>query len=96
MPPDWDAFKVALFWDYPNVKEPSTSSAILDIFINEKSCQAIRSPAEFTMFNQEFQRITARLVMEGQTSPQVLRSSKRLTRKALLIILTCARRSSYT
>ena len=73
MPPDWDTFKAALFRDYPNVKEPSTSSTILDIFIDEKSHQAICSPAEFAMFNQEFRRI--RLVTEGRTSPQELQKA---------------------
>jgi len=40
-PPDWDAFKEALFRDYPNARKPNISSAILDIFIGEKSQQVI-------------------------------------------------------
>ena len=67
-PPDWDAFKAALFRDYPDAKQPSPSSAILDIFIDKKFCQAIQTPAEFSMFNREFRRITATLVAEGQMS----------------------------
>ena len=63
--PDWDTFKATFFRDYPDAKRPSPSSAIQDIFIDEKSRQAIRTPVEFAMFNREFRRITATLVAEG-------------------------------
>ena len=66
--PDWDAFKAAIFRDYPDAKQHSPSSAILDIFIDEKFRQAIWTPVEFATFNQEFRRITATLVAEGRTS----------------------------
>ena len=74
-PPDWDTFKATLFRDYPDAKRPSPSSAILDVFIDEKSLQAIWTPAEFAMFNREFRRITATLVAEGWTSEVELQNA---------------------
>ena len=50
-PPDWDTFKAALFRDYPDAKRPLPSSAILDVFIDKKSHQAIWTPVELATFN---------------------------------------------
>ena len=68
-PPDWDAFKEALFRDYPDARKSHTSLAVLDVFVEEKSQQGVHSLGEFTTFNREFRRITASLVAEGQSSP---------------------------
>ena len=54
--------------DYPDAKRPSPSSTILDVFIDKKSHQPIRTPVEFATFNREFRRITATLVAKGWTS----------------------------
>ncbi len=74
-PPDWDAFKEALFRDYLNMRKPNISSAILDVFIEEKSRETIRSLTEFATFHQEFRRITTRLIKEGQSNPDELRKA---------------------
>src|SRR6266481_9194913 len=76
-PPDLDAFKEALFWDYPNTREPLNiiTSVILDTFIEEKSQQPIHSLAEFATYNWEFRRITGWLVREGCTNPDKLRGA---------------------
>ena len=41
--PDWDAFKQALFREYPNARKPFISSADLGRFINKKSKQEIHT-----------------------------------------------------
>ena len=51
------------------------SSEVLDKFIKEKSQQTIRPLAQFTTFNQEFRRITARLVAEGCSNPEELKKA---------------------
>jgi len=38
---DWDAFKEALFREYPSARKPFVSSANLDVFAKEKSKQEI-------------------------------------------------------
>src|SRR6266481_9837218 len=75
MPPDWDAFKEALFRDYPNARKPNISSAILDVFIEEKSWETIRLLTEFATFHWEFRRITGRLIKEGWSNPDELRKA---------------------
>src|SRR5467141_2399427 len=40
-PPDWAAFKEALFREYPKVRKPFISSADLSLFVNKKSKQGI-------------------------------------------------------
>ena len=40
-PPNWKAFKTALFRDYPDAREPEHSSADLDKFIEEHAHQNI-------------------------------------------------------
>ena len=74
-PPDWDAFKEALFRDYLDARKSHMSSAVLDIFVKEKSQQGIHSLEEFTTFNREFRRITASLVAEGWSSPVELQKA---------------------
>src|SRR6266481_6260341 len=61
--------------DYPNVREPLITSAILDTFIEEKSQQPIHSLAEFATYNWEFRRITSRLVRERHANPDKLRKA---------------------
>src|SRR5882724_12275635 len=39
--PDWDAFKEALFREYPNARKPFVSLADLEVFSEEKSKQEI-------------------------------------------------------
>jgi len=75
MPPDWDAFKEALFRDYPDAWKAYMSSEVLDEFIEEKSQQTIKSLAQFATFNWEFRRIMARLVMEGHSNPEELKKA---------------------
>ena len=50
-PPDWKAFKAALFRDYPDAQDPEHSSAKLDKFIEEHSHQKLSSLSEFATFN---------------------------------------------
>ena len=57
-PPDWKAFKAALYRDYPDAANPEPSSADLDKFIEEHSYQMISSLSEFSSFNQQFRRLT--------------------------------------
>jgi len=51
------------------------SSEVLDEFIKEKSRQTIKSLTQFATFNWEFSRITARLVTEGRSNPEVLKKA---------------------
>src|SRR6266481_38071 len=57
-PPDWKAFKAALFRDYPDAQEPEPSSVELDKFIEEHSHRNILSLSDFASFNRRFRRIT--------------------------------------
>ena len=50
-PPDWKAFKVALFRDYPDSRDPKHSLAEIDEFIEEHSHQKLSSFSEFATFN---------------------------------------------
>src|SRR6266481_7189367 len=58
MPPDWKAFKAALFRDYPDARDPEPSLVDLDKFIKEHSHWSILSLSEFASFNQQFRRLT--------------------------------------
>jgi len=75
MPPDWDAFKEALFRDYLDARKAYMSSQVLDKFIKENSQKTIQSLAQFSTFNQEFRRIKARLVMEGCSNLEELKKA---------------------
>ena len=66
MPPDWKAFKDALFRDYPDAAEPKPSSADLDKFIEEHSHWNISSLPEFASFNRQFRRLTSHLLASGR------------------------------
>ncbi len=68
-PPDWKAFKAALFRDYPDAQEPEPSSAELDKFIEEHSHWNISSLSEFASFNRWFRRITYRLLASNRVCP---------------------------
>ena len=57
-PPDWKAFKAALFRDYPDARDPEPSSVDLDKFIKEHSHWSILSLSEFVSFNRQFRRLT--------------------------------------
>jgi len=46
-----DAFKEALFREYPSARKPLVSSADLDIFIEEKSKQEILTLDNYTLFH---------------------------------------------
>src|SRR6266481_7867192 len=61
-PPNWKAFKAALFRDYPDAQEPEPSSAELNKFIEEHSHRNISSLPKFASFNRRFRRITYRLL----------------------------------
>ena len=61
-PPYWEAFKMALFRDYPDDWDPEPSSAELDKFIEEHSCRNILSLSGFASFNQQFRWITYHLL----------------------------------
>ena len=65
-PPDWKAFKAALFRDYPDAVDPEPSSADLDKFIEEHSHRNISSLSDFASFNRQFRRLTSRLLASGR------------------------------
>ena len=71
-PPDWEAFREALYQDYPNARKLVTSE-ILNTFIEERSQQPIHSLNEFATYNQDFRRITGRLAREGHANPVYIR-----------------------
>jgi len=50
-PPDWKAFKAALFRDYPDTQDLEHSAAKLDKFFKEHSHCNISSLSEFATFN---------------------------------------------
>src|SRR5882672_729103 len=56
-PPDWAAFKEALFREYPKARKPFISSADLGKFVNEKSRQEIHTLDDFAAFHREFRRL---------------------------------------
>src|SRR5882724_9803154 len=56
-PPDWKAFKAALFRDYPDSRDPEPSSAELDKFIEDHSHWNISTLSDFSSFNQQFRRL---------------------------------------
>src|SRR5882672_3977057 len=56
-PPDWAAFKEALFREYPKARKPFVSSADLGLFVDEKSKQEIHTLDEYVAFHQEFRRL---------------------------------------
>src|SRR6266481_3410209 len=68
-PPDWKAFKAALFRDYPDAQEPEPSSVELNKFIEEHSHRNISSLSEFASFNRRFRRITYRLLASNHVCP---------------------------
>ena len=70
--PDWDAFKQALFREYPNAREPFISSADMEKFVDEKCQQEIHTLDEFTVFHWEFRRLANRLTKEKRFMPMVL------------------------
>ena len=84
-PPDWDSFKEALCGDYPDTSKTYVSSEI-----------PIWSLAQFATFNQEFRRITARLVVEGCSNLEQL---KKAYTKSIHVTSECtallSRRSGY-
>src|SRR5882724_4038699 len=61
---DWDAFKEALFREYPSARKPFVSSADLDIFTEEKSKQEILTLYDYALFHREFRRLATRLEKE--------------------------------
>src|SRR5882724_4888130 len=65
---DWDAFKEALFREYPNARKPFMSSADLGRFVEEKAKQEIHTLDEFAAFHQEFRRLATRLAEEKRVS----------------------------
>ena len=67
--PNWKAFKIALFRDYPDARESKHSLADLDKFIEEHAHQNISSLPEFASFNQQFRRITYRLLASNRVCP---------------------------
>ena len=56
-PPDWAAFKEALFREYPKARKPFISSADLSLFVDEKSKQEIHTLDEYVAFHREFRRL---------------------------------------
>src|SRR5882724_11060861 len=61
---DWDAFKEALFREYPSARKPFDSSADLDVFAEEKSKQEILTLDDYALFHQEFRRLATCLEKE--------------------------------
>src|SRR5882724_4601915 len=61
---DWDAFKEALFREYPSARKPFISSADLDVFAKEKSKQEILTLDDYALFHREFRRLATRLEKE--------------------------------
>src|SRR5882724_5169140 len=59
---DWDAFKEALFREYPSARKPFISSADLDVFAEEKSKQEILTLDDY--FHLEFRRLATCLEKE--------------------------------
>src|SRR5882724_1630808 len=66
--PDWDAFKEALFREYPNSRKPFISSADLGRFVDEKANQEIHTLDKFTAFHREFRRLATRLAKDKRVS----------------------------
>src|SRR5882672_5403393 len=50
-PPDWAAFKEALFREYPKARKPFVSLANLGLFVDEKSKQEIHTLDEYAAFH---------------------------------------------
>src|SRR5467141_4765325 len=67
-PPDWAAFKEALFREYPKARKPFISSADLGKFVDEKSWQEIHTLDDFATFHREFRRLANRLAKEKRVS----------------------------
>src|SRR5882724_8785941 len=67
-PSDLKAFKVALFRDYPDARDPKHSLAKLDKFIEEHSCQKLSFLSEFSTFNQQFRWLTYQLLASNHVS----------------------------
>src|SRR5882672_5176625 len=63
-PPDWAAFKEAIFREYPKARKPFVSSSDLGLFVDEKSKQEIHTLDEYAAFHQEFRRLATRLAKE--------------------------------
>jgi len=66
--PDWDAFKQALFREYPNARKPFISLVDLGKFVDEKCQHEIHTLDEFTAFHQEFRRLANRLTKEKRVN----------------------------
>src|SRR5882672_10458036 len=67
-PPDWAAFKEALFREYPKARKPFISSADLGTFVDEKSQQEIHTLDDFATFHREFRRLVNWLAKEKRVS----------------------------
>src|SRR5882724_4964044 len=65
---DWDAFKQALFREYPNSRKPFISSADLGRFVDKKCQYEIHTLDEFAAFHREFRRLANRLTKEKRVS----------------------------
>jgi len=63
-----DAFKEALFREYPNARKPFISLANLGRFVDEKAKQEIHTLDGFTAFHREFRRLATRLAKEKRVS----------------------------
>jgi len=48
---DWDAFKEALFREYPSARKPFVSSANLEVFAEEKYKQEIHTLNDYAFFH---------------------------------------------
>src|SRR5882724_11027723 len=70
--PDWDAFKQALFREYPNARKPFISLADLGKFVDEKCQHEIHTLDGFTAFHREFRRLANRLTKEKRVSAEGL------------------------
>src|SRR5467141_1349868 len=53
-PPDWAAFKEALFREYTKARKPFVSLANLSLFVDKKSKQEIYTLDEYAAFHREF------------------------------------------
>ena len=61
---NWDAFKEALFREYPSARKSFISSADLDFFAEENSKQEIHTLDNYALFHQEFRRLATCLAKE--------------------------------